>query len=212
MPPERGAPPGMSFFSVGGNLGFAFGPLIATPLLLAFGLRGAALLIFPATVMALIMAAHGRRFADLRQTVTARRSHLAEHLQDAWKPFSRLTAAITCRSIVFYGLNTFIPLYWIANLHASKAAAGFALTLFAGTGALGTLIGGRLADRLGRRIIVAGSLAVLCPAILALLLAPSGWLAMICLVPVALTLYASNSVMVVMARSTCRTTSAPPRA
>ncbi|HEX6513854.1 MAG TPA: MFS transporter [Chloroflexota bacterium] len=189
---------GMSFFSVGGNLGFALGPLVATPLLVAFGLRGTTFLVLPAACMAVVMLAHAKRFGELRRAVTIRRSRSLEEATDAWNPFARLTAAVICRSIVFYGLNTFIPLYWIANLHASKAEAGFALGLFGLTGAAGTLIGGRLADRFGRRIVVAASLSLLCPAILALLLAPAAWIGLLLLVPVALTLYASNSVMVVM--------------
>ena len=44
------------------------------------------------------------------------------------------------RSIVFYGLNTFIPLYWIAALHQSKAAGGFALTLLLVVGGMGAAI------------------------------------------------------------------------
>src|SRR6476659_6008222 len=38
---------GMSLFSVGGNVGFALGPVLVTPLLLAFGLHGTMFLIIP---------------------------------------------------------------------------------------------------------------------------------------------------------------------
>src|SRR5215218_3828345 len=41
---------GMSFFSVGGNAGFALGPALATPLVLVFGLPGALFLALPALV------------------------------------------------------------------------------------------------------------------------------------------------------------------
>src|SRR5258708_8011085 len=43
----------MSIFSVGGNLGFALGPLLTTGLLLVFGLRGAALLLVPLLIVSL---------------------------------------------------------------------------------------------------------------------------------------------------------------
>ncbi|HEY8691712.1 MAG TPA: MFS transporter [Chloroflexota bacterium] len=189
---------GISFFSVGGNIGFAIGPLLATPLLLAFGLRGTVLLIIPSSLAAVTLLWHAPRFASLRRTVTARRAAGRETAVDQWRPFARLTATVVCRSIVFFGLNTFIPIYWIAVLHQSKAQAGLALTLFGVAGATGTLAGGRLADRFGRGNVVRVSLGLLCPAMLLLLLAGSGPLALILLVPVALTLYASNSVMVVM--------------
>ena len=53
------------------------------------------------------------------------------------------------RSAAFFGLNTFIELYWIRHLHASRALAGAALTCFLAGGVAGTLLGGRIADRAG---------------------------------------------------------------
>ena len=55
---------------------------------------------------------------------------------------------------IFYGLNTFIPIYWINGLHQSKATGAMALTLFAGSGILGNLLGGSLADRIGQKKVV----------------------------------------------------------
>src|SRR3989440_4338193 len=43
---------GMSAFSIGGNLGYAFGPLVATPLVVAYGLRGGLLLAVPCLAIA----------------------------------------------------------------------------------------------------------------------------------------------------------------
>ena len=42
---------GMSLFSVGGNVGFALGPVLVTPLVLAFGLSGTLLVIIPTSLM-----------------------------------------------------------------------------------------------------------------------------------------------------------------
>jgi FSR family fosmidomycin resistance protein-like MFS transporter len=47
---------GMSLFSVGGNIGFALGPALVTPLVLAFGLHGALLVIVPTSLMGLVTA------------------------------------------------------------------------------------------------------------------------------------------------------------
>ena len=38
---------GMSLFSVGGNVGFALGPVLVTPLVLAFGLHGTLFVLIP---------------------------------------------------------------------------------------------------------------------------------------------------------------------
>ena len=43
---------GMSLFSVGGNVGFALGPVVVTPLVLAFGLHGTLLVLIPTWIMA----------------------------------------------------------------------------------------------------------------------------------------------------------------
>src|ERR671921_1956145 len=46
---------GMSFFSVGGNAGFALGPIMTTPLVLYFGLPGSLFLALPALLMGLVL-------------------------------------------------------------------------------------------------------------------------------------------------------------
>ena len=46
---------GMSLFSVGGNLGFALGPTVTTPLVLAFGLTGGLLLAAPVLAVAAVL-------------------------------------------------------------------------------------------------------------------------------------------------------------
>src|ERR687895_493819 len=48
---------GMAFFSVGGNLGFALGPVIASGLVLALGLRGGLLLALPGLAVAAVLLA-----------------------------------------------------------------------------------------------------------------------------------------------------------
>src|SRR5438552_609154 len=48
---------GMSAFSIGGNVGFALGPIAATPLVVAFGLRGGFLLAVPCLAVAAALLA-----------------------------------------------------------------------------------------------------------------------------------------------------------
>src|SRR3954449_13209195 len=57
---------GMSLFSVGGNVGFALGPVVVTPLLLAFGLQGTLFVAVPATLMALVLAHELPRLGGFR--------------------------------------------------------------------------------------------------------------------------------------------------
>ncbi len=152
---------GMSLFSVGGNIGFALGPALVTPLVLAFGLHGALLVILPTSLMGLVTARELPRLKTFRARA-AKRSHAnADEQPDAWRPFTLLAVVIALRSFVYFGFVTFIPLYFIHDLHTGKGTAGAALTVMLVGGAIGTLVGGRLADRFGRRSVLIGSMVVL---------------------------------------------------
>lgn len=186
---------GMSMFTFGGNAGFAIGPLLASGLLLAFGLNGSLLLIIPAAVMAVVLASQLPHLAAFERSYAAVK---AEGGRDQWGPFAQLTTAVVSRSIIFYALNTFLPLYWVVVLGQSKAAGGTALTILLTAGALGTLAVGWLADRYGRRPVVLILTLALTPLLLALTALSNVLLATLLLVPLGFALIASASVMVVM--------------
>jgi hypothetical protein len=50
--------------------------------------------------------------------------HAASAGRDRWGPFAALTGIEVLRSAAFFGLNTFIELYWIRHLDASRGLAG----------------------------------------------------------------------------------------
>jgi FSR family fosmidomycin resistance protein-like MFS transporter len=161
---------GMSLFSVGGNIGFALGPVLITPLILAFGLHGTLFVLIPTWVAAAVMILELPRLRRFRTDVVAGRvSGSKDH--EAWGPFAVLGGVIALRSFVYFGLVTFIPLYYVHVLHASNALGNAALTAMLVGGAVGTLIGGPLADRFGRRAVLMGSMVALPPLIGAFLLA-----------------------------------------
>jgi FSR family fosmidomycin resistance protein-like MFS transporter len=189
----------MSLFTVGGMAGFALGPLVITPTLIAFGTRGALVLALPVLMVASAvsyqlpcLAAAGAA----RSAGAAGRALVDAHEQ--WGDFTLLTVVVMLRSTTFFGLNTFIPLYWAAVLHGTKAGGGFALTTMLGAVVVGTLIGGRMADRYGRKIVVATSMAAQVPFVLAFLRSGGVTMASIFLIPIGLALAASTSVVVVM--------------
>ena len=65
---------------------------------------------------------------------------------------STLLAIVGLRSLAHMGLFTFVPLYEISEERRGLRNRLLALFLFAG--AAGTLLGGRLADRIGRRAVL----------------------------------------------------------
>jgi FSR family fosmidomycin resistance protein-like MFS transporter len=165
----------MSFFSVGGNAGFALGPVLVTPLALAFGLGGTPLVAVVPAVVAVLIARELGRLKGFRPAAATAGAHAAADAEpDQWRPFALLSAAVAARSVVYFGLMTLVPLYFVNELHASEATANTALTVMLAAGAAGTLIGGRLADRFGRRIVLRTSMAVLTPLIIVMLLGGVG--------------------------------------
>lgn len=190
----------MSIFSLGGNIGFALGPLVVTALLLFFGLPGIIALMLPLGAMAfLLILAFRPEFATKKGENMGEKRHL-QNGSDHWWAFTRLTGAIICRSIIFYGLNTFLALYWIKTLHQSQAAGSFALSALLFAGLAGTLLGGQLADRYGRRRVVVLALGMLFPLLLLFVfVSPVNlFLAWVLLIPTGICLFAPFSVMVVM--------------
>jgi FSR family fosmidomycin resistance protein-like MFS transporter len=187
---------GMSVFSLGGNVGFALGPVLVTPAVLWLGLPGALLLILPGALVAAGVAREMPRLATFRPSAVGERRPGAEG-RDDWPAFSRLALVITSRTFLFYGMVTFIPLYFVDVLHRSESAGGTALTVYLVGGAVGTMLGGTLADRFGRRPVLIGSLVLCVPLMLAFLAAPAAIATPLLLVAGAATV-ATFSVTVVM--------------
>ncbi len=154
---------GMSLFSVGGNIGFAIGPVLASALVLALGLEGGLLLAVPALAVAVLLAYEARY---LGRFTPARAVHGFEtDAPDRARAFTLLLVVIALRSVAHMGLFTFVPLWEKAN-GASDERATVLLSLFLAGGAVGTLVGGRLADRVGRKPVLIGSYVASVPLIL----------------------------------------------
>lgn len=162
---------GMSIFGLGSAAGFAVSPMLMTGVMLVFGYRGTLLLLIPVGIMAAIMIRWLGRLAWTRDGTEHGHSDAHSTRRDQWWNFVRLNLVMVTRSLTFYGVMTFLPLYWIANLHQSKIAASTALSLFLAGGAAGTLLGGRIADKWNPRIVVVWGIILVLPglALLALL-------------------------------------------
>lgn len=149
---------GMSWFTAGGYVGFALGPIVVTPLVLLFGLQGTAFLMIPGIVIAILLWRELPRFEEVRRA--AHREHRARAGSDDWRGFSILTGVVALRSMAFLAAVTFMPVFAIAVTHVSKLLGSVALTALLIGGAIGTVYGGKLADRIDRRAIVTLSLIV----------------------------------------------------
>jgi FSR family fosmidomycin resistance protein-like MFS transporter len=193
---------GMRWFAVGGNLGFAIGPIFATIAIASYGMSGTFLAAIPVAVMAALL---------LRETARLR-TFLPQHgasrkivpLPDDWSAFGRLTLFITVRSTVYIGLVSFIPLYLVGVAHAPPWIANTVLTTFLLAGIVGTIIGGSLADTFGRLKIIQFSMiaAFLCMLLFAQTTnAPSAVsiaAAFVCAIPLGFTVLGSQAASIVL--------------
>ncbi len=192
----------MSYFAIGGQLGFAVGPLMASAALFAWGMKGTGCLIIPPAIMAAVLVYMLPRLTegyDTKPIASGRRT--GAESKDLWFPFVCLALALLVRSVTFYGLNTFLPLFWINVLHQPKGHAGTVLAVFLASMIAGNFLGGRSADRLGlRTVTITGFLLVAC--LLPLLLVTSNPLVLTLLfVPIGILLSLPFSAMVVLGLS-----------
>src|SRR4051812_12868776 len=190
---------GMSLFSVGGNPGFALAPILITPAVLAVGLEGTAIVAILPAVAAVVLAfevPHLRaRSAAAADKVAAGQ---ADRSGDDWSAFARLTAVVGFRSGVYFGLQSFGAVWLIHSYGASEGEGNAALAAMLVAGALGTLVGGRLVDRIGRRAVLVGSIVAQIPLLLGFMVAPTELIAAIFITAIGFVTVMSFSVSVVM--------------
>ena len=188
---------GMALFSTGGNLGFALGPLLATGALAWLGLDGGLLLLVPAAAVAGILMAEGGHLGSIGDAETAAEVQSGP-ASDRRRAFTLLLVVVALRSVAFYGLFTFIPL-WEVQLGHSKSYGNVLLALVLLAGVAGTLTAGPLADRYGRRRVLLTSL-LLSPGLIAVYVVAGGFLGTVCVCLAGAVVISTFSVTVVMSQ------------
>ncbi len=199
---------GMGFFQVGGNLGMAFGPLFMTFAVQIAGLRGTMLFLIVGLPMVGVLLVSLKHLA-----LSVRNGKGAEQGRDAsasdtqrrgaWTSMSLLIAAVTLRSTAHMGLITFVPFYYISVLKGDALTAGKLVFVFLLGGALGTMLGAIIADRIGHKRYFCFSLACSVPLLLSFLYTAGMWVFLLLFITGAV-LISSFSVTVVMGQTILR--------
>jgi FSR family fosmidomycin resistance protein-like MFS transporter len=159
---------GMSLFNIGGNTGYALGPIIVTPLVLWLGLGpGGLVASIPVVLCSLAVLAALPYLSRLRPERKTGRG-VAEGRDDI-RAMAILGGVIGLRSVAWFGLLTFVPL-WVVSLGNSEADGNRLLSLMLLAGAVGTLLLGPLADRFGIRRTLLVAQVLLTPMILVFVL------------------------------------------
>jgi len=190
---------GVSIFSFGGMAGFALGPLLAVWLIMTFGLKGLTALCIPALLIAPILLVAMNRYRRDEEAAQAAGSLPRETPgTDRWGAFSFLCALVFSRAFIFFGLNTFLPLYWIHVFSQSEKTASVALSILLAVGAVTTLISGRMADRFGFRKLIRSGFFLLLPLLVIFVFTTNVVAATLLLIPIGIALYAPMSPMIVL--------------
>ncbi len=161
-----------SIFQVGGTMGSAVGPLLAAAFIVPFGQPSVAWVALLALVGVIVLTGISRWHAANINGVRGRR---------ALKPAGELPAngkvrlALTLLLILMFSkfvylasLNSYFTFYLIDNFGLGIQQAQYSLFIFMFGSALGTIAGGPLGDRFGRKKVILGSILGAAPFSLAL--------------------------------------------
>lgn len=190
----------MSIFSVGGNLGFGLGAVVMTAFLAVGGVRGSIYLLIPGVLVAGLLwyflphIPTGARVKEKAVVVGEQKRAIN------WVPLTVLCIIVMLRSFIQTGLTTFIPLYFVNYLGAEEAYGSTLISVFLLAGAVGTVIGGPLADRYGKTKLLAFSMGSMPPLLLLFLYSPP-WLSIITIALAGAVLISTFSTTIVLGQS-----------
>ena len=156
-----------SLFQVGGNAGTAFGPLLAAAVIVPFGQSSVAWFGL-ATLLAIVLLLQVSRWyaAQLTLPGRTRKRTVAE------APYSRkvvlsaigvLLVLIFSKYFYVAGLSSFYTFYLIEHFGQSVQGAQIYLFLFLAASAVGTVVGGPIGDRIGRKPVIWASILGVAP-------------------------------------------------
>lgn len=148
----------VSVFFSGGNIGFALGPILAIFLLERMGKPGGLLMLIPSALALIFIANQWKAIRGVEGSGKKVVRNLSEPNRAGLASF--LLLLVTLRSTVAAGLGAFIPLYFFENGQLSREGAAFLVTLLSISGTVGTLSGGMLAERFGRRLTLIVSIVL----------------------------------------------------
>ncbi len=156
--PQRSRGRWMSVYISAGNFGLPIGPFFIGVIIATIGLGGSWLVAIPALILSILVL----RFGPTLPTRTAAPLSLRAVLSGNRRMLTGLVSVSATRAWASALVSTFLPLYAV-SLGASIVDASQLLTLFLLSGAVGGLIGGWLADRLGRDRVIITSLLTAAP-------------------------------------------------
>jgi FSR family fosmidomycin resistance protein-like MFS transporter len=148
-----------SFFQVGGNTGSAIGPLLAALIILPRGQVGVLWFTLAALIGIAVLSWVGRWYKDRLEHLRTQPPAHHEHHQAL--PRKQVLFALTILMLLVFSkyfyiasLTSYYTFYLISRFHVSVASSQLHLFALFGAIAAGTLIGGPIGDRIGRKYVI----------------------------------------------------------
>jgi FSR family fosmidomycin resistance protein-like MFS transporter len=193
-----------SIFQVGGNAGSAVGPLLAAWVIIPYGRTSVAWFSLAALVAMFVLWRIGDWYRR-QQALPAAKSG-AHSARDQADPVTRkvgwalaiLVALVFSKYFYLTSLSSYYTFYLISKFHLSIQAAQLYLFGFLFAIALGTLIGGPVGDRIGRKRVIWVSILGVAPFTLMLPYVNLAWTAILVFV-IGLTIASAFSAILVFA-------------
>jgi FSR family fosmidomycin resistance protein-like MFS transporter len=192
-----------SLFQVGGNMGTAFGPLVAAAVIVPNGQRSVAWFSLAALCGVLILLQVSRWYSAQHAALAKRGPTSPQH--SALPRRTVLGAIVILLALIFSkyfymaGLSSFYTFYLIEKFQLSVRSAQIHLFIFLFASALGTIAGGPIGDRFGRKPVIWASILGVAPFALLLPHADLFWTTMLTIV-IGLVLSSAFSAILVYAQ------------
>jgi FSR family fosmidomycin resistance protein-like MFS transporter len=159
-----------SLFQVGGNVGSSFGPLLGAFLIVPRGQSSIAwcslLALTGMVILWRVGSWHGTRqsaaFATSASRSSSDRRARVSRRRVGWS-LTILAALIFSKYFYLASLNSYYTFYLISRFHVSVRAAQIDLFVFLFAVAAGTIAGGPIGDRFGRKYVIWGSILGVLP-------------------------------------------------
>jgi len=155
-----------SLFQVGGNAGSSLGPLLAALIVIPHGQRSIAWFSVAALVAMVVLANIGRwysRHPATKKKASARALHPSLSKSRVALAIGVLVLLVFSKYFYLASLNSYFTFYLIDKFHLSVQAAQIHLFVFLAAVAAGTIIGGPVGDRIGRKYVIWASILGVAP-------------------------------------------------
>jgi FSR family fosmidomycin resistance protein-like MFS transporter len=193
-----------SLFGVGGNAGSALGPLLAAFIILPFGQRSIAWFAGVALLAIVLLARisrwykqHGSKALHAAASTIGRTARLPR--RRVVSALAVLVALIFSKYFYMASLTSYYTFFLIGKFHLSVRSAQLHLFVFLGALAVGTIVGGPVGDRIGRKYVIWGSILGVLPFTLILPYADLFWTGVLTVI-IGLVLSSAFSAIIVYAQ------------